>query len=119
MPLIILIVLLSAAVYRVTRFLINDTLISEQRRWVKLKLMGNGDVGPVRVKLLDLLSCPYCLSVWVAAAGVLASQQFQSIPSRSSRGWPSAPARSRSGGTSRTTDGHQRGRRRDGAGRDG
>jgi len=79
-PLIILTVLLSAATYRVTRFLISDTLISEQRRWVKLKLMGNGDVGPVRVKLLDLLSCPYCLSVWVAAAGVLASQQFQSIP---------------------------------------
>lgn len=79
MPLI-LIVLLSAAVYRVTRFLILDTLIFEQRRWVKLKLMGNGDVGPIRVKLLDLLSCPYCLSVWVAVAAVLITQQFVSIP---------------------------------------
>lgn len=79
MPLI-LIVLLSAAVYRVTRFLILDTLIFEQRRWVKLKLMGSGDVGPIRVKLLDLLSCPYCLSVWVAVAAVLITQQFVSIP---------------------------------------
>ena len=79
MPLI-LVVLLSAAVYRVTRFLILDTLIFEQRRWVKLKLMGNGDVGPIRVKLLDLLSCPYCLSVWIAVAAVLITQQFASIP---------------------------------------
>ena len=71
--------LLSAAVYRATRFLILDTLINEQRRWVKLKLMGNGDVGVVRMKLLDLLSCPYCLSVWVAMASVVIANQFVAI----------------------------------------
>lgn len=77
---ILLSVILGAVTYRVTRFIILDTLINEQRRWVKFKLIGDGSPGPVRVKLLDLLSCPYCLSVWIALGAVALTMPFADVP---------------------------------------
>ncbi len=67
MPAVLTIIaVLSLATYRITRFAILDSLVEEPRtavlRWLTSK------PGVVRGKAHDLLTCPYCLSVWVAAA---------------------------------------------------
>lgn len=79
---------LALTTYRITRFAILDTLIDEPRdavhSWL-LRVDDDGDIPMWRFKLQDLLSCPYCLSVWVAAAVVA----FWSLVVRDEwLGWP-------------------------------
>lgn len=57
-------VLDALAVWRIVRFVQRDSLIEEPReaminRWGHLKIM-------------ELVTCPWCLSIWVAAGVVLA-----------------------------------------------
>lgn len=72
MQLIPPIIVLSLVAYRITRFLLEDSLIDAQRWWVQKKIAGGvatHDATPKwRLKLLDLTECPYCASVWVSAA---------------------------------------------------
>ena len=78
---LIWIIVLSLVTYRVTRFLIEDSLIDGQRKWLKRKIVGN-DYGIViqaqtpawRAKLLELSECPYCISVWVALGSVISAR---------------------------------------------
>lgn len=64
----ILIVVMSAVTYRVTRFITADTLIEEPRdRFVE---WAEGQSG-WRYKLAQLAVCPYCASIWVSAGCVL------------------------------------------------
>lgn len=71
-------VILSLAVARVTRFLIDDTLIANQRDWVL-------DRMPAKVE--ELLTCPWCLSVWVAAAACAVAWRSEAMMIRTTVGW--------------------------------
>lgn len=51
------------AVYRVVRLLQEDTILDRPRGWVERRIEGH--------KSAELLTCPWCLSVWVAG-GVVA-----------------------------------------------
>jgi hypothetical protein len=77
--LLLTVLVLAFVVYRITRFLIKDTLIDGQRQWVHSKILG---VNPKawRDKLYELIDCPYCLSVWIAAGTVAATDAFTSVP---------------------------------------
>jgi len=73
-----LIVVLSLVSYRITRFLILDTLIRYQRSWLLMKLLGDNP-GTVRTKLHDLAICHYCLSIWIAAGATAITAQFTPV----------------------------------------
>ena len=60
-------IILSAVTYRITRFAILDSLIETTRHRFFEWLNDPEKVSSFRLKVLDLLTCPYCLSVWVAA----------------------------------------------------
>jgi len=55
------------ATYRITRFLIADSLIDGTRNRVKVWLAERSD-HLAASKLFDLIDCPYCVSVWIAGA---------------------------------------------------
>lgn len=52
------------ATFRVTRLLIDDTIFDAPRGW----LFNRGVRRAPGRFLVDLFSCPWCLSVWVSAA---------------------------------------------------
>lgn len=52
------------AVFRIVRFLQRDSLIEQQREQL-INRYGH-------LKATELLTCPWCLSIWVAAGVVLA-----------------------------------------------
>lgn len=64
------------AVYRLTRLAVEDALFDEQRQRVQVWLGERSDFA------LKLVSCGYCLSVWIAAAEV-ATRQTKRRPLRS------------------------------------
>lgn len=85
---VIPLVVLAFAAYRVNRFIIRDTLIEVQRDWLLKRIVRNwatdheGDIIPEpmalaqglipkwRLKLHEVLTCPWCMSVWVSAGTV-------------------------------------------------
>lgn len=76
-------VLWAFAAFRVTRFLIEDSLIEEPREWIRRKLIGHPTGAPMPVwrrKLLELIECPWCMSVWVSAATVLLGSLLWDAP---------------------------------------
>jgi hypothetical protein len=79
MSLIEILVLCALVVYRVTRFLIADTLIEGTRTRFGDWLLGS-EPKVWRDKLYDLTTCPYCLSIWVSAATVAVVDAFMSVP---------------------------------------
>lgn len=60
------IAVISLITYRVARFLILDTLIDTPRIWFHQVILAKPK--PWRMKLYELITCPFCLTVWVAAA---------------------------------------------------
>ena len=68
MSYIVLLIVLSAVTYRLARFIVLDTLIDEPRD----KVMAWLEQHPTMFwsKVYDLLGCPWCITVWVAAAVV-------------------------------------------------
>jgi hypothetical protein len=69
------VLLLSLVAFRVTRFILEDSLIEEPREWVRRKLIGmpSSMAKPMPVwrrKLLEIVECPWCMSVWVSAGTV-------------------------------------------------
>lgn len=69
------ILLLSLVAFRVTRFILEDSLIEEPREWLRRKLIGipkgiNQPMPVWRRKLLEIIECPWCMSVWVSAGTV-------------------------------------------------
>lgn len=72
--LLILIVILSAVVYRVGRFLILDTMFEGTRAQVFGRLAMRERF--IWHKIAELLGCPYCITVWIAAAACFAWRIF-------------------------------------------
>lgn len=56
------------AVARVTRFVTQDVLFEEPRRWVLQKLINPGRARAVRDKIAYLIVCDWCTSIYVGAA---------------------------------------------------
>lgn len=52
------------AVWRIVRFVQRDSLIEKQREQM-INRWGH-------LKIIELLTCPWCLSIWVGAAVVIA-----------------------------------------------
>jgi hypothetical protein len=65
---LILIVGLGLVTYRVTRFVVLDSLIDRPRDAVHNWLMSRG--GGWGPKLAELVGCPWCVSVWISAGAV-------------------------------------------------
>lgn len=62
-------VLMTLAVARVTRLITTDVLFEQPRGWlVRAVLRGNPE-GPVRTVVAYLMTCTWCASVYVGAAG--------------------------------------------------
>lgn len=72
--LLILIIILSAVVYRVSRFIVLDTMIDGTRH----KVLGYLEAKPKLLpqKLAELLGCPFCVTVWISAGACLAWRIF-------------------------------------------
>lgn len=62
-------VILSAFTYRACRFLILDTLIDTTRQRFHLWLLGR--TSKARAKIYELITCPYCLTIWVAGITIV------------------------------------------------
>jgi hypothetical protein len=63
---LILVVILSAVTYRVGRFIALDSMFEGTRERVYAWLLGHDRF--IWHKIAELLGCPYCITVWVAAA---------------------------------------------------
>lgn len=63
-------VILSAATYRIGKFLLLDALIEGMRDRFFGWLRTPEKLTPTRLKVTELASCAECLTVWVAAAVV-------------------------------------------------
>lgn len=73
-----LLIVLALACYRVTRFVIRDTLLDGGRDRVHHWLLTRRWKG-VNVKLYELITCPFCLSIWVAAGMVAATDAVADV----------------------------------------
>ena len=75
-----LILVLSGVTYRVTRFALKDSLIEGPRERLKMWIIGRVRPEWLGDKLLELISCQFCFSVWVAGGAVLLTDWQTSVP---------------------------------------
>ena len=91
MPLWLLFVLVLLATHRITRLLVDDKLplVDLPRRWLinhfgrfdhEGNLTGGRRWGRLGWSIAYLWTCPWCMSVWVAAGLVFTAGAFTSIP---------------------------------------
>ena len=73
-------VLMALATYRVARFLVDDGLIVEPRIWLHTRLLMSAENSRLAYKLHELVSCYWCLTVWISAGVVVSVDQFTSVP---------------------------------------
>lgn len=96
--LLTVLVVLSLGAYRVTRFIVDDGLWKAQREWLLRRILrkwqvdfdgevvpdpqaeADGLIAAWRLKLHELLTCPYCMSVWVSAGMVAVASVTWSVP---------------------------------------
>ena len=71
---IVTLIVLSAVVYRVSRFIVLDTLIDGTRDKTVDWLERHPALFWTKIK--ELLGCPWCITIWVAAATVWAQHVF-------------------------------------------
>ena len=69
----VLLIVLSAVTYRVGRFLLLDSLIDAPRERVMVWLEEHP--GRVWGKVYELVDCPWCITIWIAA-GVVGLQAW-------------------------------------------
>ena len=62
-------VLMMLAVARVTRLITTDVLFEEPRGWLVRRILKGNPEGPLRTALAYLMTCNWCASVYVGAAG--------------------------------------------------
>jgi hypothetical protein len=72
--LLILIVVLGLVTYRVSRFIVLDTLWESWRDRLHAWLMSKPALW--RIKLHELLGCPFCVTIWVSAGACLLTRWF-------------------------------------------
>lgn len=73
-----LILLLSLATYRITRLIVEDKVWEVWRIKLSARIVRKPTL--LRRKLNELLTCPFCMSVWVAAAVVAVADRFLHLP---------------------------------------
>jgi len=61
---LVLVIVLSAVTYRVARFVVLDTLVENQRFKVYAWLLNHEHW--FFHKIHELLSCPYCITIWIS-----------------------------------------------------
>lgn len=83
------IILSSLITYRLTRLAINDTILDTPRIWFHQILIGRP--GKFRMWLYELITCKYCLSVWVAAVVVAVLNIWLPVEAPVAM-WPAAAA---------------------------
>jgi len=71
---LIMIIVLSLVVYRVGRFVVLDSMFEQTRDKTLGWMHHRRTFG--WVKLAELLGCPYCITVWIAAGACLAWRWF-------------------------------------------
>lgn len=68
----------SLVTYRLTRMVILDTLFDTPRIWFHGWLLGR--TGRLRAKVYELVTCPFCISVWIAGVVVAAATIWRPVP---------------------------------------
>jgi uncharacterized protein (DUF2062 family) len=63
-------VVLALTSYRVGRFILLDSMIDRPRDLLFERLNNPDKLSTRRLWLMELLTCPYCILVWVAAGAV-------------------------------------------------
>lgn len=63
---LVMLLVMSAATYRIARFMVLDTLIQDPREKFVDWLAGHPNRWTL--KLQELVTCPYCITIWVSAA---------------------------------------------------
>ena len=76
MSYLVLVIILSAVVYRVSRFIILDSLVDGTRD--RFADFLERHPGLFWTKIGELMRCPYCITIWVAAGAVWAQHVFVS-----------------------------------------
>ena len=76
--LLTLVIVLGLVTYRVSRFIVLDTLIEGWRDVFHSWLLRKPKLW--RVKLEELLGCPFCVSIWVSAGAVALTDWQTSVP---------------------------------------
>lgn len=71
---LIMIIVLSATVYRISRFIVLDTMFEGTRAQVFGRLAMSERF--IWHKIAELLGCPYCITVWISAASCVAWRIF-------------------------------------------
>lgn len=65
---LIVLLVLSAVTYRVSRFIVHDSLIDAPRNkiydWLEHR------EHPFWLKIHELIGCPWCITIWIAAGAV-------------------------------------------------
>lgn len=74
MSYIVTLIVLSAVVYRTARFVVLDSLIDKTRERVFVWLVTREHIA--WHKLHELLGCPFCITIWFAAAVVAIHHNF-------------------------------------------
>lgn len=80
MSVTLVLLIASLASYRVTRFLLRDSLIDGTRLRFNGYLIARVDRSRLALKLYELANCPYCISVWTSAGAVWAFDLCGSVP---------------------------------------
>ena len=71
-------VLMALVTFRVARFLVDDGLIVEWRISLHTRLLSS-ETAFAR-KLHELVTCYWCLTIWISAGVVASVDQFTSVP---------------------------------------
>lgn len=69
--LLVLVVILGVFAFRVTRFIVADSLIEGTREKFLTWLLGPKNLPLWRDKLAELLTCYWCVGVWVSLGAVV------------------------------------------------
>lgn len=76
MDLLAVFIILSFFVYRINRFIIRDTIFDRPRaaliNWLLPKRGG--------AVVVDLITCPFCIGVWVAGVSTAVAANITNIP---------------------------------------
>lgn len=70
MPELLTFVILALVTYRVGRFVLLDSMIDGPRDRFYLWLNNTEKLSRTRLWFLEMLTCVYCITVWIAAATV-------------------------------------------------
>jgi hypothetical protein len=57
---------LSLATFKITRIITKEYIFEDVRNWFGKNAAINDEYQPIRQFLAKLITCPYCLGVWVA-----------------------------------------------------